>query len=608
MTVDADSVDALIHAITGLSFSEEEIAKNYDKIPPYLRIYEAEIAEKLRVVRTLSIVAEKIGSNKIKDVLVPKVDELITASINNGEDELLLEICCQLGKFPQYMDSASGACVCLVPPLGRVLSQVEEVVVGEAAADALIRVIADLTPAQVDATCLPLIKSVFEDDLFCSSRRAGCRLIVPCYCKTPAADHKSDLKSRLLSAANQEDEILLVREAAVCQLGSLAQQAAKDRTEILTSLVTLSNDNHRDIRAASVRSLLDMIEFCNEKELESVVMPVLERYSEDPHRNTRLNFAGQLAHLQVAYNKIGKSLCNLFIRMWEDNEPDVRRATASNLTAFAEANPKDLNGHLVPKLKEHLVNEHEERVRREIIAETVKLLPRLRKEDAAEVVKTVVSLVTDSGSAAAKQSVFDHLKDVLSVSSPADLKGTIIPSLLKLYSDQNWRVRLGVVKNLPDLLSAMDDSQVSSTILPAFVSWLRDPAHDIRQAAAIGVGRIARDRKPLAEGLAKNAALAALATDGNYQFRKVWVLCAQELMDNGPPTCIPLLLPQLMKLASDKVPNVRMTLVKALIRLAPHLDAGAVKKDVSGPLSELVKDSDADVRFFAEEAQACLKK
>ncbi|PAA79941.1 hypothetical protein BOX15_Mlig017842g4 [Macrostomum lignano] len=606
MTVDADSVDALIHAITGLSFSEEEIAKNYDKIPPYLRIYEAEIAEKLRVVRTMSIIAEKLGSSKIKDTLVPKVDELITASINNGEDELLLEICQQLGNFPQHMERNS--CVCLVPLLGRVLSQVEEVVVGEAAADALIRVIADLTAAQVDSICLPLIKSVFEDDLFCSSRRAGCRLIVPCYCKTQSADHKSELKGRLLNAASQEDEILLVREAAVCQLGQLAQQAAKDRPEILTSLVALSNDNHRDLRAASVRSLMQMIQYCNEKDLEAIVMPVLERYSEDAHRNTRQNFASQLAELQVAYNKIGKSLCPIFIRLWEDNEPEVRRATASNLAAFAEASPKELNGQLVPKLKEHLVNEHDERVRREIIAETVKLLPKLRKEDASEVVKTMVSLITDSGSAAAKQAVFDHLKDVLSITSPSDMKATIIPSLLKLYNDQNWRVRLGVVKNLPELLSAMDDSQVTSTILPAYVSWLRDQAHDIRQAAAIGLGRIVRDRKTLAEGLAKNSALASLATDGNYQFRKVWVLTAQELIENGPASCIPLLLPQLMKLSADKVPNVRMALVKALIRLAKNLDASVVKKDVSGPLAELIKDSDADVRFYADEALACLKK
>uniref|UniRef100_A0A1I8ISR1 TOG domain-containing protein n=1 Tax=Macrostomum lignano TaxID=282301 RepID=A0A1I8ISR1_9PLAT len=355
--------------------------------------------EKLRVVRTMSIIAEKLGSSKIKDTLVPKVDELITASINNGEDELLLEICQQLGNFPQHMERNS--CVCLVPLLGRVLSQVEEVVVGEAAADALIRVIADLTAAQVDSICLPLIKSVFEDDLFCSSRRAGCRLIVPCYCKTQSADHKSELKGRLLNAASQEDEILLVREAAVCQLGQLAQQAAKDRPEILTSLVALSNDNHRDLRAASVRSLMQMIQYCNEKDLEAIVMPVLERYSEDAHRNTRQNFASQLAELQVAYNKIGKS--PIFIRLWEDNEPEVRRATASNLAAFAEASPKELNGQLVPKLKEHLVNEHDERVRREIIAETVKLLPKLRKEDASEVVKTMVSLITDSGSAAAKQ-------------------------------------------------------------------------------------------------------------------------------------------------------------------------------------------------------------
>uniref|UniRef100_A0A1I8ICP4 TOG domain-containing protein n=1 Tax=Macrostomum lignano TaxID=282301 RepID=A0A1I8ICP4_9PLAT len=602
MSVDAESIESLMQAITGLSFSEEEISKNYEKIPPYLRLYEVETAEKLRVVRTLPVVASNLGPSKVKDVLIPKIDELITAAINNGEDELLLEVCRQLGTFPHLMGSANNI-VNLVPPLGRVLSSVEEVVVGEAAADALIKVVAELSSTLIETNCVPLIKTVFDDDLYCSSRRAGCRLIVPCYAKISSNDIRSELKSRLINAANQEEEILLVREAAVTQLGLLAQSASKDRAEILASLVTLSNDNHRDIRAASVRSLLDLVKLYGEKELESTVYPVLERYAEDSHRNTRQNFAAHIAEFQTVFNKIGKQLGPLFIRLWEDNEPEVRRASAKNLVAFADACSKDtLNSQLVPKLKEHLVNEHDDRVRREIIAETARLLTKIRKEDSTELVKTVVSLITESGSAGAKQAVFDHLKDILAVTPPADLKNTIIPSLMKLYSDQNWRVRLGVVKNLPELMSAVDEAQISGTLVPAYISWLKDSASEIRDSAAQALGRVVKDHKSLTDGIAKSASLAALATEGNYQFRKVWITCAVELMDKGAASCIPVLVPQLMKLSSDKVPNVRLAVVKALVRLATHFDANIIKKDIISPLVELSKDEDADVRFYAEEA------
>uniref|UniRef100_A0A1I8IHT4 TOG domain-containing protein n=1 Tax=Macrostomum lignano TaxID=282301 RepID=A0A1I8IHT4_9PLAT len=147
-----------------------------------------------------------------------------------------------------------------------------------------------------------------------------------------------------------------------------------------------------------------------------------------------------------------------------------------------------------------------------------------------------------------------------------------------------------------------DEAQISGTLVPAYISWLKDSASEIRDSAAQALGRVVKDHKSLTDGIAKSASLAALATEGNYQFRKVWITCAVELMDKGAASCIPVLVPQLMKLSSDKVPNVRLAVVKALVRLATHFDANIIKKDIISPLVELSKDEDADVRFYAEEA------
>ena len=113
--------------------------------------------------------------------------------------------------------------------------------------------------------------------------------------------------------------------------------------------------------------------------------------------------------------KATKSLAPVFIRLLEDNEPEVRRASAKNLNEYAEAAPKELNDCLVPKLKEHLTKEKEDKVKAELVAEAVKLFGKMKSEDSAEVILCVLNMLNDS-SLAAKQAVLDHLPIILPVS------------------------------------------------------------------------------------------------------------------------------------------------------------------------------------------------
>ena len=67
----------------------------------------------------------------------------------------------------------------------------------------------------------------------------------------------------------------------------------------------------------------------------------------------------------------------------------------------------------------------------------------------------------------------------------------------------------------------------------------------------------------------------------------------------GSPTMERQLLPFLLRLAKDPVPNVRFNVAKAFERLLPCLERGVLVSQVRPCLEALSRDSDTDVRYYS---------
>jgi len=66
------------------------------------------------------------------------------------------------------------------------------------------------------------------------------------------------------------------------------------------------------------------------------------------------------------------------------------------------------------------------------------------------------------------------------------------------------------------------------------------------------------------------------------------------------------MLPLVIRMAQDPVPNIRFNVSKTLHGLIPLLDANVVQTRVKPTLSKLFDDSDRDVKFYASQAlQQC---
>lgn len=84
-------------------------------------------------------------------------------------------------------------------------------------------------------------------------------------------------------------------------------------------------------------------------------------------------------------------------------------------------------------------------------------------------------------------------------------------------------------------------------------------------------------------------------TDKEYLFKVLSEGCAKE-------SATKVMLPTVIGLGSDSVPNVKFNVAKTLARIGQYLDQQTLQQQVKPVLEKLKTDKDLDVQYFAIEA------
>ncbi|VDK22371.1 unnamed protein product [Taenia asiatica] len=417
-------------------------------------------------------------------------------AISAGDDEVLMVIAQKIPDLADVLGSDGEGASSLIPIISDILVFVEEIVVVQAAADAFCVILPHLTAEQIDKKALPLIRKLHEEDLFCASRKVVSKMMTTCYPIVPAKV-QSELKCRLIHLADNEDEVPLVRSAAISQLVTLARLIGNEfKAELSPLLAGLVGDSQRIVRAACVGPILELGKMLNNNETaeyETMVQASLDKLNEDGSRDTRRALASNMAELQkIAISRGGnsKSLHTMMMNLLEDNEVETRRIAASQFKDFCLASPKDVQtDFLLPRLQEHLNMEREERVRSELVCCAVGLLPSARVEDCLPLVRPILAFLNHNLDQP-KQYVFEYFSQLMSFIPSSEIQLTILPSLVNLWQGKNWRVRLGVVQSLPCLFATLPESCLRETILPSTLAWLLDPTWAVRDCACRSLARL----------------------------------------------------------------------------------------------------------------------
>ncbi|XP_021372324.1 serine/threonine-protein phosphatase 4 regulatory subunit 1-like isoform X2 [Mizuhopecten yessoensis] len=209
--------------------------------------------------------------------------------------------------------------------------------------------------------------------------------------------------------------------------------------------------------------------------------------------------------------------------------------------------------------------------------------------------------------------VLKHLADFLRLLKP-DMRQqylTKVECFMNTDNCRNWRFRLELADQLMLMSELFSADEVSRYLLPLGITLAEDKVAEVRQAAfrllSIMMKRMAdRNDEKLTIGLVK-ALKEKFAESNKWARRQVYAQLIEYVLEED---AVPIeiftteLVPSLLSLCHDAVPNVRISVAKTMSR---HIFTREYFTSPKNPLYEemcrtlqnLQSDSDRDVRFFA---------
>ncbi|KAI7846725.1 armadillo-type protein [Circinella umbellata] len=523
-----------------------------------------DVQHRLNAIQNLGTIAMALGPQRTRDELIPFLNDSI-----DDEDEVLLAVANELAGFSEYVGGPEYAHY-LLNPLEN-LAAVEEVLVRDKAVESLCKVAHVLSSSQVENYFVPLLKQLTNGEWF-TSRISAAGLYAASYSKC-TNEQKAELRS--LFSQLIQDDTPMVRRAAAKSLGDFAKQLAKEdlNSSIMPLFIKLTNDDQDTVRLLTVEDLLQISRILSVEENKTTLLPILKSLAQDKSWRVRYMVASNFAELCDSFGEAitRDELVSLFVNLIKDSEGEVKVVTIAQAPAFGKLiDELTVLDKLLPCVKD-LVIDTNQHVRAAVATNISGLAPILGKDLTIEY---------------------------------------LLPLFLQLLKDDFPDVRLNIISKLENVTQAsqLGVGFFDEKLLNLCMSWLGDAVFSIRDAATTNLRQLV---EIFGSDWAKNTIIPQvmdMAQNENYLYRMT-TLFALTTMANALSTEIVKenVLPTVLRLKDDTIPNVRFNVAKSLEVLASILkndqtSIELIQSQVAPALQKLSDDSDVDVKWFANKA------
>ncbi|KAG9510963.1 Serine/threonine-protein phosphatase 2A 65 kDa regulatory subunit A alpha isoform, partial [Fragariocoptes setiger] len=559
-----------------------------------------DIQLRLNSIKKLSTIALALGTERTRSELIPFLTDTVY-----DEDEVLLALAEQLGNFtplvggPEYVN-------CLLPPLES-LATLEETIVRDKAVESLRNIAQQHSPKHLEEYFVPLVLRLAQGDWF-TSRTSACGLFGVAYARVSAAS-KEELRRAFIRLC--EDDTPMVRRSAASKLGEFAKVLEKEyvKTDVVKTWTQLAWDEQDSVRLLAVEACCVVANLLTPQDIETNVIPLLRSASEDKSWRVRYMVADKFTELQEA---VGSQITLQFLMqsyqaLLKDPEAEVRAAAAQKVRDFCEKLPQKnqkaiIMRDIMPYIKE-LVSDANQHVKSALASVIMGIAPILGKELTVNNLLPLFLMQLKDECPEVRLNIISNLDCVNRVIGIAELSESLLPAIVELAEDTKWRVRLAIIEYMPLLARQLGVEFFNEKLNSLCMTWLVDQVFAIREAATLNLSKLVQ---AFGEEWATCTVLpkvTALSDEGNYLHRMTCLFCISVLAEVcGPEITKKYLMPTVLRLAYDKVANVRFNVARTLKIIGPVLDSSVLESQVKPCLRALQEDVDDDVRYFANEA------
>jgi serine/threonine-protein phosphatase 2A regulatory subunit A len=280
-----------------------------------------EVGLRVNATRALPSIAATLGPERTRSELLPFLGEC-----TDDEDEVLLALAEQLGRLFEAVGGAQHLHL-LLDPL-EALAATDEAAVRDAAVAAMQGVIAQMSSAQLEEHCVPLLQRL-ANSIHYTARVSACGLFAPVYARLPAEQQQlqqqrppsadasgsgSDRTLLLLCFSKLcSDEAAMVKRVAAASLGGLVRAAAAAApaaaapgasASVLDTLLSLFDklaaDDQDSVRVQTVDNCIALAQVLPPEGQASRILPAVRRAAEDESWRVRWSIANKFHELGAA--------------------------------------------------------------------------------------------------------------------------------------------------------------------------------------------------------------------------------------------------------------------------------------------------------------------
>ncbi|GAA5865455.1 hypothetical protein JCM8547_001249 [Rhodosporidiobolus lusitaniae] len=561
-----------------------------------------DVTLRLNALHRISTICLALGPERTRTELIAFLQESL-----DDDDEILLALAEELGgSFVEYLGGPEYGH--LVLPILEHLAGVEETLVRDKAAVSANQVCELLSQEQVDEYYVPLLRRLSTGEWF-TSRTSATAMYASAYPKATAPVQEDLLKMFMKLC---DDDTPMARRAAAKELGGFAKQLSHDtlHADLLPAFRKLSTDDQDSVRLLTVDAMIAIAESLNEEECKNYLGATMKSLVNDRSWRVRYMVADHFVKLAKAAGQdiVREELVTAFVALLKDGEAEVRTAASGQIPGFAELVDRDtILNRLMPCIRD-LSTDASQHVRAALGSQISGLAPLLGKDATIEHLLPLFLQLLKDEFPEVRLNIISKLEVVNGVIGIELLSKALLPAIVELAEDKQWRVRQAIIEYIPLLAKQLGVQFFDDQLANLCMGWLGDPVFSIREAATINLRKLT---EVFGVGWAKETIIPKVIEMGhnvNYLFRMTTVFAittmAPALDVDSIRTSI---LPTVIALSQDRIPNIRFNVAKAFEVLSTALNSQPggqelVAQELLPAVEKLLADPDADVRFFADKA------
>jgi len=476
------------------------------------------------------------------------------------------------------------------------------------------------------------------------------------------------------------DSIPIVRRSAIITLGKMVS-VLSDVQEVLSLYLPLfkklASDDQDNVRVFAVETLIEFSHIFDNKLVLEHLLYHIRLLALDQAWRVRYIAADNFIKLcqMLDVETIRDSMINYFIRLLQDQEPEVRAVAISKIPGIARLIGVDLSiSKLIPIISKELMVDNNKYARASLASVIIPfcyLLPhqividhilncilKILKDEYPNVRLHVISNICDHESERddANTDAIEYEEVLIEVDENGNeikhdrmdvddkddkerkfktikrkkekderkkfdislLEESIIPSIMELTLDTDWRVRLGIIEKFPALAQQFGLSFFNERLFDLCLAALEDNVADIRLSGASNLSQIAdifnnfnKDNYKWTKEVLVPALIEKIHPSRHYLHRLVYLLSFKYLCENlGVEHNDDLIKEIIHFMTEDVVANVRFKACQIVQFLIKHkLISDRFLKVVRIKLQHMMNDDDdQDVRFFAAQSMQALEE